>query len=114
MTKIPVVYEQIAIKCKPFDKNIPPCFRHKPEQVLESADMILYWDMSIITDTTENFNRPDTVIIDTSRKNKAALVTGKAYPFTRNFSDTEAEKIMKYENLALQMKNIRKLNNVSV
>jgi hypothetical protein len=114
MTKIPAVHQQIAIKCKPFDKNIPPYCRHKPEQVLESADMILYWDMSIITDTTANFNRPDTVLIDTSIENKAALVTDIADPFTHNLSNIEAEEIMKYENLALQLKNIRKLYNVSV
>jgi hypothetical protein len=35
-------------------------------------------------------------------------------PLTHNLSYTEAEEITKYENLALQIKNIRKLNDVSV
>ena len=35
-------------------------------------------------------------------------------PLTHNLSNIEAEEIMKYENLALQIKNIRKLDIVSV
>jgi len=101
MVKIRVVHQQIATKCKPSDRNIPPYCRHKPEPVLESADMILYWDMSIITDTPADFNRPDTVLIDTSRENKAALIADKPYHFTHNISNIEAEEIMKYEILAL-------------
>lgn len=106
------IRQQIAIKCKPFDRNIAPYCRHKPERVLESADMISYWDMSIVTDTTVGFNIPDTVLID--RQNKTALVTDVAVFLTHKLSSIEAEEIMKYENLALQIKNIRKLNNVSV
>jgi hypothetical protein len=61
--------------------------------------MILYWDMSIITDTTADFNRPYTVLID--RENKTALVMDIAVPLTHNLSSIEAEEIMKYKNLAL-------------
>ena len=35
-------------------------------------------------------------------------------PLTYNISSAAAEKITKYENLALDIKNIWKLNNVSV
>ena len=37
-----------------------------------------------------------------------------AVPLTHNIPKTEAEKITKYENLVLEIKNIWKLNNVSV
>jgi len=33
---------------------------------------------------------------------------------THNLSNTKAEKIMKYENLAVEIKNIWKLNNVPI
>jgi hypothetical protein len=89
---------------------MPYC--HKPEPVLESADMIFYWEMSIITDTRADFNRPDTVFVD--RENKTALVIDIAVPLTHNVSNIEAEEIEKNENLVLQIKIIRKLNNVSV
>ena len=87
-----IVHQQIAIKCKPFDRNIPRYCRHKPEPVLESAEMILYLDISIVTATTADFNRPDTVLID--RKNQTALVIGVAVPLTHNLSNTEAEEII--------------------
>ena len=67
--------------------------------MLESANMILYWDRPIVTDETIDFSRPGTVFID--RGNTAALVTDIAVPLTHNCPNTEAEKIMKYENLAL-------------
>jgi hypothetical protein len=31
------------------DINTPPYFKYKPESELESANMILYWERSIIT-----------------------------------------------------------------
>jgi len=64
------------------------CFRHlivnilhkgdifknnnKPEPVLESANMFIYWDRSIITTKTVDTNRLDTVLID--RENETVLV----------------------------------------
>jgi hypothetical protein len=43
-----------------------------------------------------------------------ALVIDIAVPLTHNLPITEAQKIIKYENLALEIKNIWKLNNVSI
>ena len=82
----------------------PPYHKYKPELVLESANMILCWDGSIRTDPTVDFNIPDTVLID--RENKTALLIYLAVCLTHNLSNTKAEKIMKYENLALEIKNI--------
>ena len=54
----------------------------------------------------------DIVLID--KENKIALVTDIAVSFTHNLSRTEAESIMKYKHLALEIKNIWKLNNISL
>ena len=59
--------------------------------MLDSANMILYSDLSIITDKTVDFNRPDVVFI--KRENKTALVIDIVVLLTHNFSKTEAEKI---------------------
>jgi hypothetical protein len=88
-----------------------PYYRFKLELVLESAD-ILYWDGSIRTNTAVDFSRPDSVFIN--RENKTALVLDLAVYLTHNLSNTKAEKIMRYENLALEIKNIRKLNRVFI
>jgi hypothetical protein len=75
--------------------------------------MILYRDRSIITDKAVNFSRPDTELID--RESKTAFVTETAsVPLTSSHPKTEAEKTTEYENLALEIKNIWKLKNVSV
>jgi hypothetical protein len=69
--------------------------------------------MTIITDKTVDFNRPDIVVID--RKNKIALAVDMAVPLVHNFSNTETEKITNYENLALEIKKKNwKLNNIFI
>jgi len=74
--------------------------------------MILNWDRSINTDKAVDFNRPDIVL--TEQENKTALVIARAVPLTPNLPTAEAEKIMKFENLNLEIKNICKLNNVAI
>jgi hypothetical protein len=48
------------------------------------------------------------------RENKTALLINLAVCLTHTLSNTEAEKIMKYENLALEIKNFWKLNSVFI
>jgi hypothetical protein len=45
---------------------------NKPEPVLESANMFINWDRSIISDTTVDIDRPDTAFI--GRENETVLV----------------------------------------
>ena len=51
------------MKYRLLDRNTRPYYRYKPELLPESANMILYWDRSIITDRMADFNRPDIVVI---------------------------------------------------
>jgi hypothetical protein len=57
-------------------------------------------------------NRPDIALID--RENKTALLIDMAVCLTHKLSNTKAEKITKYENLALEIKTILKLNSVFI
>jgi hypothetical protein len=75
-----IILQQIAIKYKLLDRNTRPYCRYKPQPVLESANTVLYWDRYIITDTTVDFSRTDTVPIEW--ENKTALVTDTAVPLT--------------------------------
>jgi len=47
------------------------------------------------------------------RQNKKVLVTDTPVLLTHNLSKNEAEKFRKYENLALKIQYIWKLNNIS-
>jgi len=51
------------------------------------------------------------VLID--RENETALVIDTAVPLTHNFPKTNTEKIKKYDNLALEIRNSWKFNNLS-
>jgi hypothetical protein len=42
------------------------------------------------------------------------MIIAIAFPFTHNLPKTEVQKITKYENLATEITNIWKLNNLSV
>ena len=81
---------------KLLDGYTPPYCGYKPEPVMESANIILYWDRSGVTDKTLDVNRPDRVLID--REIKTAFVIDTAVPLTQNIPKTEAEKVTKYEN----------------
>ena len=103
-----IIQQQIAIKYKLLDRNTPLYHTYKPELVLESATRTLYWDRSIVTDKMRDFNTTAIVLID--RENKTALVTDSTIPLTCNIPKNEAEKIMKYENFALEINNVWTLN----
>jgi len=90
----------------------PPYYTYKPELVLASANRSLYWDRSIITNKKIDFNTAAIVLID--RENKTALAIHSAVPLTRNFPKNETEKIMKYENFALEINNAWKLNSMTI
>ena len=63
-----VIYQQIAKKYKLHDGNTPLYYRYKPEPVLKAANLILYWDKSIITNKMVDFNRPEMVLINRTKQ----------------------------------------------
>ena len=58
-------------------------------------------------DNDDDDNNNNNVLIN--RDNQRALVIDIAVPLTHNLSKTEAKKITKYENWALEIKSIRSL-----
>ena len=65
----------------------------------------------MIPDKTVGISRPDTVL--TYMEIRTAFVIDTAVPMTHNIPKTEAEKITKCDNFALETKNIWKHNNAS-
>jgi hypothetical protein len=74
--------------------------------------MILHWNRCISTDKTTVLNRPDIVLIYT--ENETALLIDIGIPLIHFLPKIETEKITKYQNFAVEIKNIWKLNIVSV
>ena len=63
-------------------------------------------------DNKDNNNNNNTVFVD--RDNKTEHVIDVSFPLTHNLHQTEAEKIRKYENLVLEIKNIGGFNNLVI
>jgi hypothetical protein len=78
--------------------------------VLESANMVSYWDRTIITDKTVDLNRHNIMLTE----NKTVLVINITFPLNNNLPKTGAEKFTEYENLALEIKTIWKLKHASI
>jgi hypothetical protein len=62
------IHQQTAIQYKLLDRNTLPYDRYKPEPVLALANVVLYWDRSIITDKTVAFSRHGIMFFDREKK----------------------------------------------
>lgn len=107
-----IVHQQIALKHRLISTDTPPYYKYNPAPVLEATNVTLYWDRPMITDKTVDHNRPDIVLID-KEQNTATLID-IAVPLTQNIAKTEIQKGTKYENLAMEIKNIWKLSKVYI
>jgi hypothetical protein len=74
-----IIHQPTVTEYKLLDINTLPYCRYKSEPVLESANTVLCWDRSIVSDKTVDFNRPDIMFIE--RETKKALVTDIAVTF---------------------------------
>jgi hypothetical protein len=105
-----LIHQQLGIKYSMLGKDTPPYYKYTPKPVLETPNHIIYWDRPVITDKSVDHNRPDIIVID--RQKKTASIIDIAIPLTHNIQPTENEKVSKYEDLALQIKEIWKLDEV--
>uniref|UniRef100_A0A336M9S3 CSON013850 protein n=1 Tax=Culicoides sonorensis TaxID=179676 RepID=A0A336M9S3_CULSO len=106
-----LVHQQLGFKYNLLPKTTPPYYKYEPKAVLENNTHVIYWDRLVNTDTTVAYNRPDIVVLD--KINKKAIIIDIAVPLTHNVRSTEVEKVRKYEDLSIQMKQIWHLNEVT-
>lgn len=107
-----LIHQQLAIKFGMLDNDTPPYYKYSPPEVLETSNHIMYWDRPLFTDRPVAHNKPDIVIIH--KNEKSATFIDVAIPLTHNIKSTEVEKVRKYEDLAIQMKDIWKLERVNI
>ena len=107
-----LVHQQLGIKYGLLDISTPPYYKYDPAPVLENSNIILYWDRSVFTDKSIDYNRPDILLINNNTRTATIVEIG--VPLTHNLNKIEIEKKHKYEELAFQLKNIWKLNHVSI
>lgn len=106
-----MVHQELALK-EGLIENYIPYYKYNPLAVLQNSRNVLYWDRTIITDKPVAHNRPDIVLID--ELNKQGLLIDIAVPLTHNLEETEKTKLIKYQDLAVEIKNVWKLKKVTV
>lgn len=79
-----------------------PYYKYSTQKVLENEKAKIYWDRTLITDITISHNRPDITVID--RGQKKVFLIDVAVPDSNNLQAAQNEKIRKYSELVLEIK----------
>lgn len=106
-----IIHQHLALKHN-LVSTFTPYYKYSPLAVLENREYILYWDRPVITDRPVQCNRPDIILIEKTKK--TASIIDITIPLTHNIVQAEQEKIDKYANLAVELKNIWQLDHVTI
>lgn len=102
-----------AIENKAFRTgNSKGYWKYKPESVKENTEHALYWNRSILTDKHIPHNRPDTIIWN--KREKSVHLIDYAVVNSHNITSTYTEKIQKYQDLAIEIKEMWEVEDVRI
>lgn len=93
-------------------EDATPYYQYTPDTLLENATHKLYWDRTLFTDKTVHYNRPDITLID--KDEKTLYLIDVAIPNTHNLQSKHTEKLTKYTDLAIELKEQWHMNKVVV
>ena len=79
-------------------------YEHEPQAVCENNEYKILWDFSIQTDHVIEARRPDMIIVD--KKNNKCQIIDFAVPYDTRVDEKEREKILKYQDLARELKKL--------
>jgi len=72
--------------------------------VYEEGDVTVLWNQAVHTDREVTANRPDIII--KNKKEKTCTLIDMAIPADRNVVQKEAEKMLKYKSLCIEIKRM--------
>lgn len=87
-------------------------YQHTPDPVVDTEDVTIIWDMQIQTDRTIGANRPDLIVKD--KKQKQCLIIDVAIPSDYNITKKEAEKMIKYKDLQIEIQRMWNLKAIVI
>ena len=76
-------------------------YRHQPDRLVETDDMVLMWDTTIPTAKKVKANRPDICL--RNKKSNSCLLIDISCPADGNIDRKHAEKLAKYGDLRLEV-----------
>ncbi|KAI5725072.1 hypothetical protein M8J77_010587 [Diaphorina citri] len=106
-----IVHQFLALK---FDLTTDKTeyYKYQPQPVLENENMKIYWDSTVVTDRRIEANRPDIVLVD--KNEKTVKLIDIAHPVDHNILHSTATKIHKYQDLAIEIRNMWDMTSVEV
>jgi hypothetical protein len=102
-----IIHQKLAYKYGLLNKMMP-YYKYIPNTILENETIKLYWDRSLITDKTIRNNRPDITLVD--KLSKTVYFIDIAMPNNHNLHAKYAEKLAKYSELSIEIKDQWKVN----
>lgn len=106
-----LVYQQIAIN-KLLITKYTPYYKYDPPEVIENEQYKIYWDREIRTDIKIAANRPDIVLYD--KKEKVVELIDISIPLSHNIVSSYGQKVNKYTELAIELKQMWTLKKVNI
>ena len=100
------------ILCKNF--NLPHTekwYEHTPQQVIESTEITILWDVIINVDRNIEANRPDTI---KNFEENTCIMIDATVPADKHISLKEFQKLSKYKNLKTEVTKMGKLKTKSI
>ncbi|XP_066902300.1 uncharacterized protein [Halyomorpha halys] len=105
-----ILHQALAIKYHLIEVKSPD-YKYQANRLLQKHPLKLYWDESIITDHTVRHNKPYILLIDLTKKKTELMYVG--IPNDNNISSTVGEKLRKYQELAIELKELYHLEGVT-
>uniref|UniRef100_A0A8D8TSD9 Uncharacterized protein n=1 Tax=Cacopsylla melanoneura TaxID=428564 RepID=A0A8D8TSD9_9HEMI len=107
-----IIHQELLKKIVNSNRATIPYYKYKPNVVEENDRYKLLWDMSIHTEHNLLRKRPDMLFID--KEEKRGMIIHVKIPLDDNIHLAYTEKVMKYEDLKQQIKNMYQLDEVCV
>ena len=108
-----LIHMQLARKYELLDNNIEEkWFKYDPEPLLEDENTKILWNFPIQTDHLVRHNKPDLLVIE--KKKRKAFIIDIAVPNDNNIMKKRREKMLNYETLSFEIKQLWNLETVSI
>ncbi|XP_044760829.1 uncharacterized protein LOC123318276 [Coccinella septempunctata] len=106
-----IVYLELLKMCG-MEHDDTPYYKYEPNAVRENVQFKIYWDKTILTNRTVQHNRPDITLVD--RRKKKTYLIDVAVPSAHNLQQKYEEKLLKYEILAQDVRQIWGMQSVDI
>ncbi|CAK1579591.1 unnamed protein product [Parnassius mnemosyne] len=106
-----IIHQELAVQ-HGLLKETEPYWKYNPSPVLENDSAQLYWDRSVLTDRTVEHNRPDIILVEKEEKRTWLLDIG--IPNSHNVQKYITEKMVKYQRLAEEIRQLRRQQQVHI